>query len=226
MWCNIPDWSHRLIAHHTDRFSTLAEVRKHPFFTGVYWEDLRSVQAPFVPALDSDLDTGYYDDFTSPEDMAKYAEVKEKQRNVDQVQETEDDFSRGIWVGFTFGKHASYDTNTFLLDIYWLLSPGKNGPAVKAYHAAAGADGHLNTIFWAVDFARIRLFFSWHTSLGTSSFQGGIDFHTSFRYPLFSYMSPCLTQVQSFIDEVERGDMASMFWGIPMWLINQSLTIE
>jgi cell cycle protein kinase DBF2 len=61
--------------------------------------------------------------------MAKYAEVKEKQKNVEKVQETDDEFSRGVWVGFTFGK---------------------NGPGVKAYHAmggAAAADGSLNTIF-------------------------------------------------------------------------------
>lgn len=127
--CCIRSNIHRLIAHVSTRYSTLDQVRKHPFFAQVHWDDLRSVQAPFVPALDSDFDTGYYDDFTSPEDMAKYAEVKEKQRNVDKVQEAEDDFSRGVWVGFTFGK---------------------NGPAVKAYQAmggAAAADGHLNTIF-------------------------------------------------------------------------------
>jgi cell cycle protein kinase DBF2 len=118
-----------LIAHASGRFASLSQVREHPFFAHVHWEDLRAVQAPFVPALDSDFDTGYYDDFTSPEDMAKYAEVKEKQKNVDQVRETEDDFSRGVWVGFTFGK---------------------NGPGVKAYQAmggAAAADGSLSTIF-------------------------------------------------------------------------------
>lgn len=56
--------------------------------------------------MDSETDTGYYDDFTSPEDMAKYAEVKEKQKNVDKVKEMEEPFSRGVWVGFTFGKNG------------------------------------------------------------------------------------------------------------------------
>jgi cell cycle protein kinase DBF2 len=88
------------------RYSSLAQLQTHPFFANVMWNDLRSVQAPFVPALDSEIDTGYYDDFTSPDDMAKYAEVKEKQRNVDRVLEKEDDFSRGVWVGFTFGKNG------------------------------------------------------------------------------------------------------------------------
>lgn len=34
--------------------------------------------------------------------MAKYAEVREKQKNVDKVQEKEELFGRGVWVGFTF----------------------------------------------------------------------------------------------------------------------------
>lgn len=101
----------------------------HPFFEGVKWEDLRSTRAPFVPALDSEIDTGYYDDFTSPEDMAKYAEVKEKQKNVEKVREKEEPGSRGVWVGFTFGK---------------------NGPSHKILAAMDDAgrdDGALATIF-------------------------------------------------------------------------------
>jgi cell cycle protein kinase DBF2 len=58
--------------------------------------------------------------------MAKYAEVKEKQRNVDQVKEKEESFKRGVWVGFTFGK---------------------NGPGVKAVSAGGYDDGALATIF-------------------------------------------------------------------------------
>lgn len=38
--------------------------------------------------------------------MAKYAEVKEKQRNVDAVREKEEAFGRGVWVGFTFKSRA------------------------------------------------------------------------------------------------------------------------
>ncbi|KAF8184616.1 kinase-like domain-containing protein [Mycena galopus ATCC 62051] len=67
-----------LIAHATTRYSSIGQVSVHSFFDGVGWDDLRSVNAPFVPVLDSEIDTGYHDDFTSLEDMAKYAEVKEK----------------------------------------------------------------------------------------------------------------------------------------------------
>jgi hypothetical protein len=58
--------------------------------------------------------------------MAKYAEVKEKQMNVERVKEKEEPFSRGVWVGFTFGK---------------------NGPGTKAAIAGGYNDGALATIF-------------------------------------------------------------------------------
>lgn len=110
------------------RYATLSQLAGHPFFDDVKWDSLRSVKAPFVPALDSEIDTGYYDDFTSAEDMAKYAEVREKQKNVERVREKEEPFARGVWVGFTFGK---------------------NGPNVKAFNALGGAsdDDALATIF-------------------------------------------------------------------------------
>ncbi|KAJ7743868.1 AGC/NDR protein kinase [Mycena metata] len=117
-----------LIAHATTRYSSIGQVGAHPFFELTNWDDLRSVRAPFVPALDSEIDTGYYDDFTSLEDMAKYAEVKEKQKNVDAVKEKEEPFGRGVWVGFTFGK---------------------NGPGPKTGLGGGGGydDGALATIF-------------------------------------------------------------------------------
>ncbi len=116
----------RLISHASVRYATLVQVSGHPFFEGVKWDDLRAVRAPFVPALDSEIDTGYYDDFTSQEDMAKYAEVLEKQRNVEQVKEKDEGFGRGVWVGFTFGK---------------------NGPGPKTGLTDGYDDGALATIF-------------------------------------------------------------------------------
>ncbi|KAF5382848.1 hypothetical protein D9757_007297 [Collybiopsis confluens] len=125
----------RLIAHASTRFSTLSQVTSHPFFTKckppVNWDDIRATRAPFVPALDSDVDTGYYDDFTSLEDMAKYAEVREKQQNVDKVKEKEEEFGRGVWVGFTFGKNG----------------PGANVGKLGGMGDAYAEEGALATIF-------------------------------------------------------------------------------
>ncbi|EJT98976.1 AGC/NDR protein kinase [Dacryopinax primogenitus] len=128
----------RLIAPAQTRLSNLRDLAAHPFFALSPWSDLRSKQAPFVPTLDSDVDTGYYDDFTNADDMAKYAEVKEKQRNVESVQEKEEPGPRGVWVGFTFGKNG--------------LGPRARG-SQKELEAATRAvkdafdEGHMATIF-------------------------------------------------------------------------------
>ena len=45
-----------LIADKSRRLSTIEEVRAHPFFAGVAWSTLRQTPAPFVPALDSDVE--------------------------------------------------------------------------------------------------------------------------------------------------------------------------
>jgi len=90
--------------------SNLEEVKLHPFYAGIPWDTLRQFPAPFIPALDSELDTGYFDNFDDPADMAKYQEVKEKQRNVDNVAEKDEPFGRGVWVGFTY-KPRGRDEN-------------------------------------------------------------------------------------------------------------------
>lgn len=84
------------------------QVISHPFFEKTDWTNLRTASPPFVPSLDSEIDTGYYDDFTSLDDMSKYAEVKEKQQNIARVAEKDGGAleNRGVWVGFTFGKNA------------------------------------------------------------------------------------------------------------------------
>ncbi|TFK97338.1 kinase-like domain-containing protein [Pterulicium gracile] len=139
-----------LIAHASVRLSSISQIQKHPFFTlepssdsdsdspkskstpklpptPMDWSTLRTTYSPpFVPSLDSEIDTGYYDDFTSVEDMEKYKEVKEKQANVDAIQEKDTEgMGRGVWVGFTFGK---------------------NGMGANAY-GGRGEDGALATIF-------------------------------------------------------------------------------
>ena len=57
--------------------------------------------------------------------MAKYAEVKEKQRNVDKVKEKDMEFGRGVWGGFTFGKNG----------------PGVNSKGLGGMYGEEGEEG-------------------------------------------------------------------------------------
>ena len=117
----------RLIAPASCRYSSLDEVMSHPFFKGVDWDKLRDVDPPYVPDLKSDFDTGYFDDFSSSDDMAKYTEVKEKQKNVDAVKDSDEPMGRGAWVGFTYRQ---------------------NGPKVSAPSAYSYQGDAFPTIFW------------------------------------------------------------------------------
>lgn len=95
-----------LIASPKDRVSTIQEVQGLKFYSEVPFKGLRQQAAPFVPMLDNETDVGYFDSFSSPEDMAKYAEVFKKQADVEAVAER----GRGeknAWVGFTFGRNAN-----------------------------------------------------------------------------------------------------------------------
>ncbi|KAL1406327.1 serine/threonine-protein kinase dbf2 [Vanrija albida] len=96
----------RLIAHPKDRVASLADVQTLPFFSSLPFGQLRQLPAPFVPVLDGETDVGYFDSFNSPEDMAKYAEVFKKQRDVEAVQE-KGQGNRNNWVGFTFGRNVA-----------------------------------------------------------------------------------------------------------------------
>ena len=57
------DRCNRLITDAEKRLGSLGgatEIKQHPFFRGVVWEDLRRIRAPFEPKLTSNLDTQYF----------------------------------------------------------------------------------------------------------------------------------------------------------------------
>ncbi|KAK4052351.1 serine/threonine-protein kinase dbf2 [Microbotryomycetes sp. JL201] len=99
---NLSDEGWHAITAKEQRVSSLKELQLLPFFQGIDWATLRDRKAPFIPSLDSEVDAGYFDDFNNEADMAKYAEVREKQRNVDKVREKDDGVARSLFVGFTF----------------------------------------------------------------------------------------------------------------------------
>lgn len=106
----------RLIAHPKDRLATLPDVQSLPFFTPIPFSSLRSRDPPFVPMLDGETDVGYFDSFESESDMAKYAEVFKKQRDVAAVEEKSGKGGRNNWVGFTFGRHVAAVSPPFFVE--------------------------------------------------------------------------------------------------------------
>lgn len=92
----------RLVAGKDNRFKNINEIHKHDYFAEVDFNALREQKAPFVPELDSETDAGYFDDFGSEADMAKYKEVHDKQRALEEMADRDDKMNKGVFVGFTF----------------------------------------------------------------------------------------------------------------------------
>ncbi|KAG0019040.1 hypothetical protein BGZ81_009954 [Podila clonocystis] len=72
----------RLITDREDRYTTLDQVKRHPWLAGLDWGNLRSTEASFVPVLKTPMDTSYFDDFSNPADMAGYKDVLLRQAQV------------------------------------------------------------------------------------------------------------------------------------------------
>ena len=92
----------RLVAAKENRFKNINEIHKHDYFSEVDFTALREQKAPFVPELDSETDAGYFDDFSSEADMAKYKEVHDKQKALEEMAERDDKMGKSLFVGFTF----------------------------------------------------------------------------------------------------------------------------
>ena len=41
----------------------IEEIKKHPFFKGVDWDNIRNTKAPFIPDIENDYDTKYFEHF-------------------------------------------------------------------------------------------------------------------------------------------------------------------
>ena len=73
------------------------EIKNHPFFASVNWNELRNTQAPWVPELDSDTDARHFDKFEEIE--AFYPPVPSKIHKKGRKD--------GNFVGFTYKRENS-----------------------------------------------------------------------------------------------------------------------
>jgi serine/threonine protein kinase len=93
----------RLINDSQNRLKTFDQVQRTNYFQGMDFNTLRDKSPPFIPSLDSDTDAGYFDDFEDESDMAKYAEVFNKQAHIEKLA-SQSNIKPPNFVGFTF-KH-------------------------------------------------------------------------------------------------------------------------
>lgn len=100
-------FSGRLIADREDRYTTLDQVKQHPWLAGLDWDNLRSTEASFVPVLATPMDTSYFDDFSNPDDMAGYKDVMLRQAQVHDAEIAASDAASSSAVGSHNGSSGS-----------------------------------------------------------------------------------------------------------------------
>ncbi|OUM69079.1 hypothetical protein PIROE2DRAFT_38608, partial [Piromyces sp. E2] len=103
----------RLITDRSVRMSSLYQVQAHPFFCrDIKFKDLRTKKGPkppFIPKLESDIDTTYFDDFNNPKDLLLYKDImaKHERENKEIHPDEKDEELRKEFIGFTY-KHKDF----------------------------------------------------------------------------------------------------------------------
>ena len=90
------------------------EIKKHPFFNGIDWKNIRKIKPPFIPTLNSDYDVKYFDKFE--DDNNFYCEsdnnLNDKSNNnniksIAKLQKKKD----LCFIDFTYNKYNEENTN-------------------------------------------------------------------------------------------------------------------
>jgi serine/threonine protein kinase len=76
--------------HHRLGRGGVSEIKNHPFFKGIDWDNIRELNAPIVPELKDQYDTKYFDTF---EDEQEFDNIQKKD-------------GRNYWPAFTFKSPA------------------------------------------------------------------------------------------------------------------------
>ena len=74
------------------------EIKNHPFFKGIDWENLRNTKAPFIPKLKNDYDTSYFENYKIKEPFYPPHKKRTKRKDIE-------------YMGYTY-KDDSYNDIT------------------------------------------------------------------------------------------------------------------
>ena len=61
----------------------IEEIKKHPFFKGVDWDNIRNTKAPFIPDIQNDYDTKYFEKFEVEEPFYPPEKKYKKRKDIE-----------------------------------------------------------------------------------------------------------------------------------------------
>jgi protein-serine/threonine kinase len=80
------------------------ELKEHPFFSGVNWDGLRKIRAPFEPKLASATDTQYF-----PIDEIPQVDTSSQMRAATEAAGQADDPNLSLpFIGYTFKRFDAF----------------------------------------------------------------------------------------------------------------------
>ena len=62
-----------------------SEIKNHPWFRGVDWNNIKSMKPPFIPKVSSESDTKYFETFKEKPDKPFFTGDRRLNRNVNHV---------------------------------------------------------------------------------------------------------------------------------------------
>ena len=77
----------RMISNSNNRLGKngAEEIKKHPFFNGVDWDNIRNSKPPFIPILKNEYDTSYFENFEINEPFYPKSKNKFKRKDIEYI---------------------------------------------------------------------------------------------------------------------------------------------
>ena len=79
------DLIYKLISNKNKRLGKngASEIKKHPFFNDIDWDNVRKIKAPFIPYLETEYDTKYFHTFKEIEPFYPKPEINHKRKDIE-----------------------------------------------------------------------------------------------------------------------------------------------
>ena len=125
------------------------EIKRHPFFKGIDWENLRKTKAPFIPKLKNDYDTSYFENYKIKEPFYPPQKKRTKRKDIE-------------YMGYTY-KEDSYNDITIsneyensLRAINLLIQDKSNGESTNNSKFENGGESNNKTYYNGLDNKKIN----------------------------------------------------------------------
>jgi len=103
------------------------EIKAHPFFRSVDWNNIRKTKAPYIPKLKSDIDTSNFEKF---EEQSNWHDDYLKEFRKYEGRQRKKDF---FWIGYTFKKPQNYENSKQIQEIFDKLKKKKESEGKRLF---------------------------------------------------------------------------------------------